>query len=143
MRGCKGEPKMAYKTRLDPPPANGWNPPPLPPLEDLMTATPASGEAPKAKMRVATPTSIGTTTIAPRMANLFEEAPKTLFDDIEDNEPEQKPVALGAVVVNGQPAQLVEKKALDSTRTQYKVILDSTGELKSFVSPPATVIGRD
>lgn len=139
---------MAYKTRLDPPPANGWNPPPLPPLEDLITASPASGEAPKAKRRVATPTSNGTTTIAPRMANLFEEAPKTLFDAAEDRELEpesvaERPVALGPIVINGQSAQLVEKKALDTTRTQYKVILDSTGELKSFVSPPATVTGRD
>lgn len=40
---------------------------------------------------------------------------------------------------NGQPAQLIEKKPLDSVRTQYRAILDSTGELKSFVSPPAKV----
>ena len=136
-----------YKTRLDPPPANGWSPPPLPPLEDLIAASPISGETPKAKRRVATPTSNGTTTIAPRMANLFEEAPKTLFDAVEDSEPEaepvsEPPVALGPIVINGQSAQLVEKKALDTTRTQYKVILDSTGELKSFVSPPATVIDK-
>lgn len=82
------------------------------------------------------------------MANLFEEAPKTLFDAVEDNEPEPEPVPkppvpIGPIMINGQPAQLVERTVLDNTRTQYKVILDSTGELKSFVSPPATVTGRD
>ena len=46
---------------------------------------------------------------------------------------------IGRITINGQPAQLLEKKPLDSVRTQYKVILDSSGELKSFVSPPATV----
>jgi hypothetical protein len=84
------------------------------------------------------------------MANLFEEAPKTLFDAVEDSEPEPEPVPvpkppvqIGSIMINGQPAQLVEQTVLDNTRTQYKVILDSTGELKSFVSPPATVTGRD
>jgi hypothetical protein len=137
-----------YSTRLNPPPANGWTPPPLPPLEDLITANPISAETPKAKWSVATPSSNGTTAVAPRVANLFEEAPKTLFDAAEDSELEpesvaEPPVALGPIVINGQSAQLVEMKALDPTRTQYKVILDSTGELKSFVSPPATVTGRD
>ena len=85
-----------------------------------------------------------------RMANLFEEAPKTMFDAVEDSEPEPEPVPvpkppvpIGSIMINGQPAQLVEQTVLDNTRTQYKVILDSTGELKSFVSPPATVTGRD
>lgn len=138
----------SYKTRLNPPPANGWTPPPLPPLEDMITASPILGEVPKAKRRVATPDTSGATTVTPRMANLFEEAPKTLFDSIEDREPEpepmpvpvpESPAILGPIVVNGQSAQLVEMKALDPARTQYKVFLDSTGELKSFVSPPATV----
>lgn len=133
-----------YSTCLNPLPANGWTPPPLPPLEDLITANPISGETPKAKRSVATPSSNGTTAVAPRMANLFEEAPKTLFDAAEDSELElesvaEPPVALGPIVINGQSAQLVEVKALDPTRTQYKVILDSTGELKSFVSPPAII----
>lgn len=81
------------------------------------------------------------------MANLFEEAPKTLFDAVEDSEPEPEPVPkppvpIGPIMINGRPAQLVEMKALDTTRTQYKVILDSTGELKSFVSPPAAISQR-
>jgi hypothetical protein len=135
-----------YSTCLNPLPANGWTPPPLPPLEDLITANPISGETPKAKRRVATPTSNGTTTIAPRMANLFEEAPKALFDAVEDSEPDPEPVPkpsvpIGPIMINGQPAQLVEKKVLDSARTQYKVILDSTGELKTFIAPPATISG--
>lgn len=46
---------------------------------------------------------------------------------------------IGRITINGQPAQLIEKKPLDGVRTQYRVILDSSGELKSFVSPPATV----
>jgi hypothetical protein len=133
-----------YQSRLVPPPANGWAPPPLPPLEDLIAASTISAETSKAQRRVATPSSIGTTSVAPRMANLFEEAPKTLFDAAEDSTPEPEPVPkpplqIGPIMINGQPAQLVEKKVLDSTRTQYKVILDSTGELKSYISPPATV----
>lgn len=138
-----------YKTRLDPPPANGWTPPPLPPLEDLLAASSAvsEGSAKKGKLPTvggAPSVSGGTSATVPRMANLFEEAPETLFDADEDIEPEPEPVPeppkpVGPIVINGQSAQLIERKALDATRTQYRVILDSTGEVKSFISPPATV----
>ena len=145
---------VAFGTRLNPPPANGWTPPPLPPLEDLLAATATSSEATTSKKRnpakvgAAPPVPGGTAAAAPRMANLFEKAPDTLFDAVEDSEPEPEPVPeppkpIGPIVINGQPAQLVEKKVLDSTRTQYMVILDSTGELKSFISPPATVTGSE
>jgi hypothetical protein len=135
---------MSYQTKLNPPPAKGWVPPPLPPLEKVMNDTQPLGEAKVTKKQNTAPTPSRTTGVAPRMANLFEEAPRTLFDAHEVGDPEPEPVpkppmSIGPIMINGHSAQLVEKKALDTTRTQYKVILDSTGELKSFVSPPAII----
>lgn len=77
---------MSYKTRLNPPPANGWTPPQLPPLEDFEissesanTNAPASRRPRKVKNQ---DLEIGANELSvPRMLNLFEEAPKTLFDD--------------------------------------------------------------
>jgi hypothetical protein len=43
------------------------------------------------------------------------------------------------VRVNGQDAELLSKTALGGGRVQYRVILDATGEIKNFVSPPALV----
>lgn len=83
--------------------------------------------------------------------NLFAQSasPQTVDEDDDELEIDEdgaiEPPTLaqvqpiGRVTINGQPAQLVEKKPLDAVRTQYRVILDSSGELKSFVSPPATV----
>lgn len=139
---------MIYRTRLNPPPADGWTPPPLPPLQDLLAVNSTVSEATAKKRNAskAPPVSGGTAAAVRRMANLFGEAPETLFDAVEDSEPESEPVPeqpkpLGPVIINGQAAQLVERRALDASRTQYRVILDSTGELKSFISPPANVEG--
>lgn len=140
-----------YKTRLDPPPANGWIPPPLPPIEELLAKeSDDSGTAAASKKRAARKTSAAPSVKGEvpnigsserRMANLFEEAPTTLFDDEdEEMDPEQEtPIPIGPIVINGQAAQLVEKIVLDGSRIQYRVILDSTGESKSFISPPAVV----
>lgn len=123
-------------------------PPTLPPLEDLI-ANPVSNTKSQAKKRntvskITSPTSSKPAPAMPGMTNLFEDASKSLFDEDDDEEFEleeepEPPKPLGPIVINGQPAQLLAKTALDATRTQYKVILDSTGELKTYVSPPAQV----
>lgn len=77
---------MSYKTRLNPPPANGWTPPSLPPLEDFEISSESADTSAPATRR---PRKVKSQDLqnganepsAPRMLNLFEEAPKTLFDD--------------------------------------------------------------
>lgn len=131
-----------YKTRLNPPPAKGWVPPPLPPLEDLVQPT-FEDETKKSRRGDSTRQSqVATADPKPKMANLFEEAPKTLFDEIEESEEPETPTApvpLGRVTVNGKPAQLIGKKALPNGATEFQVILQETGEVKKYVSPPARV----
>jgi hypothetical protein len=76
------------------------------------------------------------------MANLFEEAPKTLFDEVEEAEEPETPIAplpIGRVTVNWKPAQLIGKSAQPNGTTEFQVILDETGEVKKYVSPPARV----
>lgn len=62
---------MSYRLRLDPPPANGWVPSPLPPLEDLIQKD--SMEAQAKPVRTRSATQKGSTSVAPepKMANLF------------------------------------------------------------------------
>ncbi len=133
-----------YQTRLDPPPANGWVPPPLPPLEDYMD--PNLGEAAADGVvaeRRATYAPVKPTKLAAPARpgpNLFEPPVPTLFDDVEEPEAPAPPQAvIGKATINGQPAEILKIIQLDATRTQYQVILESTGELKSYVSPPAKV----
>lgn len=52
-----------YQTHLDPPPANGWVPPPLPPLEDLIQKD--SMEAQAKPVRTRSATQKGSTSVAP------------------------------------------------------------------------------
>jgi hypothetical protein len=76
---------MSYKTRLNPPPANGWTPPPLPPLDDMRVAATQVAQ-PKKRTSMASKENSSPspeTNNSPRMANLFEEAPRTLFDEVE------------------------------------------------------------
>lgn len=79
------------------------------------------------------------------MANLFDEAPKTHLDETEEDEeleePEApaEPVVIGKVLVNGKPAQLIGKKAFPNGASEFQVILDETGEVKKYLSPPARV----
>lgn len=133
---------MSYKSRLDPPPANGWVRPPLPPLEDLVQWT-SDDDAKKPRSGDSTRQSqLETADPQPKMANLFEEAPKTLFDEVEEaEEPETPtpPVLMGRVSVNGKPAQLINKRMQPNGTTEFQVILDETGEVKKYVSPPARV----
>lgn len=134
-----------YQTHLDPPPANGWVPPPLPPLEDLIQKD--SMEAQAKPVRTRSATQKGSTSVAPepKMTNLFDEAPKTLFDETEEDEELEEPEApaepavIGKVLVNGKPAQLIGKKALPNGASEFQVILDETGEVKKYLSPPARV----
>ena len=56
---------MAYQTRLNPPPANGWVPPVMPLMEE-------------------TPEPQGVARSVPRMKNLFESAEPSLFDDQDE-----------------------------------------------------------
>lgn len=67
------------KSKLDPPPANGWVPPPLPPLEDLVQKDSLEAQEQPVRTRSITPKGSASTAPEPKMANLFEEAPKTLF----------------------------------------------------------------
>lgn len=136
---------MSYRTRLDPPPANGWVPPPLPPLEDLVQQDLPKAQEKPVRTRSATPKVVAPAAHVPKMANLFDEAPKTLFDDtegdeeLEEREAPAEPVVIGRVLVNGKPAQLIGKKALPNGATEFQVILDETGEVKKYVSPPARI----
>ena len=79
-----------YKTKLNPPPANGWTPPPLPPLEVLIHSNDLSQGSPPVKRnrKKESDSQIneGPNILQRRMLNLFEEAPATLFDEI-DSEP--------------------------------------------------------
>ena len=104
--------------------------------------------------RPAKPTAKKSQTPSEPAPNLFAPtaSPQAVDDDdeleIDEDgavEPATPAIAqpIGRITINGQPAQLVEKKPLDAVRTQYRVILDSNGELKSFVSPPATVTGSE
>lgn len=71
--------RKVFATRLNPPPANGWTPPPL---DDFVPADQSRGitkERPKRGSNGAGSSS--TETLQPKMLNLFEEAPKTLFDE--------------------------------------------------------------
>lgn len=133
---------MSFKTRLNPPPANGWVPPPLPPLEVLVQPT-SDDDGKKPRRGDSTRQSqVVTADPQPKMANLFEEALKTLFDEVEEaEEPETStpPVPIGRVSVNGKPAQLIGKSALPNGATEFQVILEETGEVKKYVSPPARV----
>lgn len=61
-------------------------------------------------------------------------------DEEEGPPPAAPPKPIGKVTVNGMPAQLLKKTGLDRARVQYHVVLDETGELKSFISPPARVV---
>ena len=133
---------MGYQTRLEPPPANGWVPPPLPPLEDLVQKDSLEAQEKPVRTRSITPKGSASTAPEPKMANLFEEAPKTLFDEVEEAEKPETPtlpVLIGRVSVNGKPAQLIGQKALPHGATEFQVILDETGEVKKYVSPPARV----
>ncbi len=132
-----------FTTKLDPPPANGWVPPPLPPLSDLIQKDSIEAQEKPVRTRSATPKVVAPAAPVPKMANLFEEAPKTLFDEedeeLEEPEAPAKPVVMGRVLVNGKPAQLIGKKALPNGVTDFQVILDETGEVKKYVSPPARI----
>lgn len=134
-----------FRTKLDPPPANGWVPPPLPPLEDLVQKDSNEALVNPVRTRSVTPKESASTALEPKMANLFDEAPKTLFDKAEENEeldepkPPAEPVVIGRVLVNGKPAQLIGKKALPNGATEFQVILDETGEVKKYMSPPARI----
>lgn len=134
-----------FTTKLDPPPANGWVPPPLPPLQDLVQKGSLEAQEKPVRTRSATPKVVATAAPVPKMANLFEEAPQTLFDEAEEDEeleePEApaEPVVIGKVLVNGKPAQLIGKKALPNGASEFQVILDETGEVKKYVSPPARI----
>jgi hypothetical protein len=58
---------------------------------------------------------------------------------VEAGEPLTLALPVGRIRVNGQSAELLEKKSLGSGRFQYRVILDATGEIKAFMAPPAQI----
>ena len=105
--------------------------------------------------RPATPTAKRSQTPSEPGINLFAQSasPQSVDEDNDELEIDEdgavEPVTpaqvhpIGRITINGQPAQLIEKKPIDSVRTQYRVILDSSGELKSFVSPPATITSSE
>lgn len=57
----------------------------------------------------------------------------------DDTAPLTLALPVGRVTVNGQPAELLEKTPLGGGKVAYRVVLDATGEIKSFQSPPAVV----
>jgi len=42
-------------------------------------------------------------------------------------------------VIDGERVRILEMKVLDNSRTEFKVMLESSGEVKVFIAPPATV----
>lgn len=104
-----------------------------------------------AAARPAKPAAKKSQTLSEPAPNLFAQSasPQTVDEDDDELEIDEdgavEPATpaqvqpIGRITINGQPAQLIERKPLDAGRTQFRVILDSSGELKSFVSPPATV----
>ena len=134
---------MSYKTRLSPPPANGWVPPALPPLPDpVVSEEQGVAKDKQTSVKKSRP-------LAKKMVNLFEEAPVTLFDEVEveaeyDEEFEEEVeeplrVPLGRVRVNGVVAQLMSREELENGNVSLTVILEETGVEKKYVSPPARV----
>lgn len=137
-----------YETRLDPPPAGGWISPPLPPINARQPA-PTDGSAAKRKGAGARKALQEEATVyggAPA-PSLFQGAAPTLFESDEEEEetpdvtqePQLPPEPIGRVTINGKSAQLLKRSTLPDSRVQYEVVLDGTGELKSFISPPATI----
>ena len=61
------------------------------------------------------------------------------YQGASDDSPLILALPVGRERVNGQDAELLSKTTLGSRKVQYRVVLEATGEIKNFVSPPARV----
>lgn len=133
---------VPYQTKLDPPPANGWTPPPLPPLEELLPKAPAatsasvSGNGAGESAVTAAPAAKPAATTEPEELLLTPPTPKPLRD--KDGQEMRVRVYSASEEVLLKRGLAVGKRK-NGEGTVWSVIPDGETVPRDFVSPPCVV----
>jgi hypothetical protein len=133
---------VPYQTKLDPQPANGWTPPPLPPLEELLPKTPAgnsttvSGNGTGSRSSVAAPAATAAVLNEPEELLLTPSTPKPCRDK-DGQEMRVRVYSASEEVLLKRGLAVFHRNS--SQGTTWSIIPDGETVAREFQSPPCVV----